>query len=327
MTRMFEVPSHPGVDAARGRPPLTPIVELRADERADGALKRIHRVLLRRIIANGIGVRAVSAGKHLHDFRVAVRRTRTGLRQLKRVYPGAEASRFENGFRWFSETTSPARDLEVFLASVDPYRLALGSPPIDALTSLWAFLRQRERAERALCTAALESERYRSLISEWSEFLDRPAANDDGPDNASRPIREVAAERLGRAYSRVVRRGRDVEPSSPAATFHRLRLDCKKLRYLLEFFWGLFDRNESEQVIAALRRAQDSLGSINDLRVQAEWVERAPDTPPEAGGALSAFLHERQREERSRFVESFTLFTCAETRTGFRRFLHSDPAD
>ncbi len=302
MTRMVEVPSHSGVEASTGPAPVTPIAELQPDERADEALKKIHRALLRSITSHQDGVREVSAGEYLHDFRVAVRRTRTGLRQLKRVYPGAEARRSADGFRWVSETTSTARDLEVFLASVDPYRLAVGSPTIDALASLWEFLRESERAERGRCTAALESERYRSLISEWSEFLDRPAADDGIPDNAGRPIREVAVDRISRAYARLVRRGSDVEPSSPADAFHRLRLDCKKLRYLLEFFCSLFEQNESGLVIASLRRMQNSLGSINDLRVQAVWIERAPGSPTEAGGVLSAFLHERQREERSRFV-------------------------
>ncbi len=327
MTRMVEVPSHPGAEASAGRAPVTPIVELQPDERADEALKKIHRVLLGGITSNDDAVREVSAGEYLHDFRVAVRRTRTGLRQLKRVYPGAEARRIADGFRWLSETTSSARDLEVFLASVDAYRLAVGSPTIDALASLWEFLRESERAERGRCTAALESERYGSLISEWSEFLDRPAAEDGVPDNAARPIHEVAVDRIGRAYSRLARRGSDVEPSSPADAFHRLRLDCKKLRYLLEFFCSLFEQNESGLVIASLRRMQNSLGSINDLRVQAVWIERAPGSPTEAGGVLSAFLHKRQREERSRFVESFAAFTGTEAHTAFRRLLHSDPSD
>jgi len=322
---MAELPSHPGVEAPASHAPVTPIVELHPDERADEALKKIHRALLRSITSHHDGVREVSSGKALHDFRVAVRRTRTGLRQLKRVYPGAEAHRIADGFRWLSKTTSPARDLEGFLASLDPYRLAVGKPTIDALTSLWAFLRESERAERDRCSAALESERYRSLISDWSEFLDRPAADDGLPANAARPIREVAVDRISSAYARLARRGSDIEPASPADLFHRLRLDCKKLRYLLEFFCGLFEHNGSGIIIASLRRTQDSLGSINDLRVHAAWIERAPGPPTEAGGVLSAFLHERQREERSKFVESFAVFSGDETRDGLRRLLSSSP--
>ncbi len=59
---MVEVPRHAGVEASAGRPPVTPIVELHPDERADEALKKIHRVLLRAITSNHDGVREVSAG-------------------------------------------------------------------------------------------------------------------------------------------------------------------------------------------------------------------------------------------------------------------------
>ena len=322
---MAELPKHPGVEAPAGHAPVTPIVELHPDERADEALKKIHRALLRSITSHQDGVREVSSGEALHDFRVAVRRTRTGLRQLKRVYPGADAHRIADGFRWLSETTSSARDLEVFLASVDTYRLAVGNPTIDALTSLWAFLRESERAERDRCTAALESERYRSLISDWNEFLGRPTAADGLPANAARPIREVAVEGIRSAYARLARRGSDLEQASPVDLFHRLRLDGKKLRYLLEFFCSLFEQNGSGIIIASLRRTQDSLGSINDMRVQAAWIERAPGPPTEASGVLSAFLHERQREERSKFIESFAVFIGDETRTGLCRLLDYSP--
>ena len=316
--RMPESAAHTGTASAIRRQPFEPIVELHPRERADEACRKIHRALLERIIANEDGVRSGSAGEYLHDFRVAVRRTRTALQQMKRVHPKREARGLANGFRWLSETTGPARDLEVFLASLDDYRSELGDAAIELLEPLWAFIRDREHDERGQCRSALESDRYGALISAWTAFLDRSPAKNTVPRHAAAPVHGVAADRIERAYARVVRRGRGVATSSPPEAFHRLRLDCKKLRYLLEFFFAFFHRADGDQVVASLRRTQDSLGSINDLGVQAGWTARFADP---ASAELDALLADRQAKERSRFVMDFAAFVGDDAGDAFRRLL------
>jgi len=303
------------IDSGAGGRLIAPIVPLDAALRTDVALKKIHRVLLQRITANEASVRDALAGEYLHDFRVAVRRTRTGLRQLKCVYPREASQRFAADFAWLSANTSVARDLEVFIASLDIYHADLDTDTVDGLQPLVGFLRDHQRTERTLCTSTIESARYKSLISNWVAFLRSPPDPGGTARDAARPVREVGAERIDKAYARVVRRGVDLDETSPAARFHRLRLDCKKLRYLLEFFGALFEGEEGAGTVATLRATQDSLGAINDLRVQREWLERfalrravdrfngcslrLPRGPPEGGAsgvsrALRA-VHQRRQ--------------------------------
>ncbi len=49
---------------------------------------------------------------------------------------------------------------------------------------------------------------------------------------------------------------------------HQLRINCKKLRYLMEFFAPLFPENEIKTLIKALKLLQDNLGNFNDYSVQ-----------------------------------------------------------
>ena len=49
---------------------------------------------------------------------------------------------------------------------------------------------------------------------------------------------------------------------------HRLRIECKKLRYLMEFFAELFPKEEGSAVLRLLRRLQTRLGEFNDALVQ-----------------------------------------------------------
>jgi CHAD domain-containing protein len=298
------------------------IVPLAATLSAAAALKKIHCELLRRIEANQLGVRDLLPGDYLHDFRVAVRRTRTGLRQLERVYPAAARKRFADDFQWLSKNSNDARDLEVYLQSFDTFSEALGADTVDALAPFIRFLRGHEGRERGRCTEAIESTRYRSLMSDWRDFLQQPADRVDAPD-ASRPVREVAAERIASAYERVVRRSGGLQLDAPATAFHRLRLDCKKLRYLLEFFADLFEGNDGARAIVALKQTQDSLGAINDLHVQAGWLERFPGEETDATRALGGHLRERQRIERNEFLERFATFTSAETAATLRKFVRT----
>ena len=301
-----------------------PIVPLHAAMDTDTALRAVHRELLRRILANQDGVRQARSGEFLHDFRVAVRRTRTGLSQLKHVYPRPEANAFAQEFKWVSASTSPARDLEVYLAAFASFRTDLGAETVAALEPVRQFLRDHQRGEHARCTEVLESQRYAALVRDWARFLEAPMASAGAPRDAARPIREVAATRIAAAYRRVVRRGEKLQPESPGSAFHRLRLDAKKLRYLLEFFGDLFDGEHGARALGALRRTQDALGAINDLRVQGEWLTLIPEPPGRAAGLLAAHMQARQQQERSAFLESFAAFVHHDSGAALRRFLGLD---
>jgi len=307
--------------------------------RADAALKAIHHALFEIVLANENGVRSGLDGEFLHDFRVATRRTRTGLRQLPGVYPKGAARGFAAEFRWLAQTTNAARDLEVYLRSLDSYGQSHEAVDLEALTPLVSFLRERQSVERVRCTEALDSDRYEDLKGEWTAFLDGPEPFDDTLSTAGLPVLPVACERIWKAYRRVVRRGRKITAESPAKRFHRLRLQCKKLRYLLEFFHSLFDEQDADSAILALKEIQDVLGDLNDIEVQLGWIERfrasqaaertegnaTVDEPgslmPDATAAvegLCTLLEARRTEQRSHFADVFAKFSSRANETAYR---------
>ena len=68
----------------------------------------------------------------LHDFRVAVRRTRSLQRQLEPVFPPEPLAHFRSEFRWLQQATGPVRDLDVHqldLVRVSRGRATHGRPP------------------------------------------------------------------------------------------------------------------------------------------------------------------------------------------------------
>ncbi|MGD2062397.1 MAG: CHAD domain-containing protein, partial [Nitrospirota bacterium] len=293
------------------------------------ATRLIHKRLLATMHANEVGVRQNLDEEFLHDFRVASRRARSALAQIKAVFPEEIVDHYRKELSWLGSVTGPVRDLDVYLGNMDGYRASLPEETRDALAPLQAFLEARHATEHGRLVEALGSSRYRELIDGWQRFLDRPRNKGRAPANAARPISEVASERIWRVYRRVLKDGHAIGPESPATALHRLRIDCKKLRYLMEFFRSLYDTETIEQLIDSLKRLQDNLGDFNDCTVQQETLrDLARQMAEEDGmpvetylamGHLLALLEERQARERARFAEQFAQFSADEHRQRFRR--------
>jgi CHAD domain-containing protein len=78
-------------------------------------------------------------------------------------------------------------------------------------------------------------------------------------------VREVLPGRIWQQYGAI----RAFEPAVPCAsvtTLHALRIEAKRLRYILEFFSDVLDPCASE-AIAALTALQDHLGKLHDADV------------------------------------------------------------
>lgn len=297
--------------------------------RTDHAVKEILGALLATLRRNEDGVRRDLDSEYLHDLRVASRRARALLTQVKEVLPEEGATLLCKELAWLGKVTGPTRDLDVYLLTMPAYRESLPATAATDLEPLAEFLYDRRRQERAELVAALDGRRYRDLLRRWKRLDDAPLPEASPMANAQRPVATVASEHIWRAYRRVWRRGRRIEPDTPAALLHRLRIECKKLRYLLELFRNLYDPEEVGGLIKALKQLQDNLGAFNDLEVQqhhlremaAQMATAGAAQPPTlmAMGRLVDQLELRQAEERRRFADCFARFSTRENRRRFRR--------
>ena len=278
--------------AAVGRRPAdyTGKLDLRLDpaERTDRTLKRILTALWEVMQVNEDGLRRDLDPEFLHDFRVAVRRTRSCLGQVRGVFDEATRRRFAGEFAWLGRLTGPPRDLDVHLLNLRGCEADLPASAHGVLAPLAEHLERRRQQARGRQAAGLDSARCRALKQEWGRFLASDAEGKGGA--AARGVGEVAAERIARAFARVRRRGRVLSAETPAETVHELRIACKKLRYLLEFFRSLFEPDRAGAFIRSLKRLQDDLGEYNDLQVQQRELETAAAELLAAGGADAAAL-------------------------------------
>jgi CHAD domain-containing protein len=114
------------------------------------------------------------------------------------------------------------------------------------------------------------------------------------------------------------------------AALHRARVDCKRLRYLVEFFADPLGEAASE-AIAAIERLQDALGAFNDLGVQLRALERALREVPRdsadaverasALGALIELLESRRAKARRRSLRRVAELAEKKSARVFERLL------
>jgi CHAD domain-containing protein len=304
-------------------------VPLRAEERADTAAAAVLRALLGVIEANLEGTIEDLDSEFLHDLRVSVRRSRAVQRELKGVFPPAELARFRAEFRWLQQASGDARDLDVHVLEFDAMRALVGGPGYesmrDDLDPLLDVLRARRAKAHTQLVRDLRSQRATRLLSAWRAFLDRlqEADETERPD-AARPIGEVAGKRIRKVYRQMVRMGRAIDESSPAADYHELRKKGKELRYLLELFGApLYPGEVVKPMIKTLKGLQDVLGRHQDREVQVAVLRslgpevgetREPEGALMAMGALIARLAEDERAARGEFAGRFAEFAAEEQR-------------
>ena len=293
-------------------------IPLERSLRADEAAKRVFLQFLLDLIRNETGTRKDLDSEFLHEFRVAVRRTRAGLARLQGIFPTATRQFFRREFAWLGGVTSSMRDMDVYLLKLPEFRKSVPKAVRDDLKPLEQVLRKRRLAERRKLLRALGSVRYKRLKSSWSDFLSQPVPEQTQLKAATRPIGQVASERIWKIYRRVLRTGGKITSESPAADLHQLRLEAKKLRYLMEFFRDLFDEQQITKLVTAMKSLQNNLGDFNDLEVQQQTLrgiaeelnanESANARTLMAMGRLIERLEGRHAVERTRFTSVFAQF-------------------
>jgi CHAD domain-containing protein len=241
----------------------------------------------------------------LHDFRVAVRRTRAILSQLKNEIPPGQAGVFREEFKWLGSVTGPIRDLDVCLQKEKTYRELLSESLRPGLARLMEDIQQQRKTRLIMMQENLQSSRAVNLFANWREFLSALPADITWPAGQT-PCAKVAIKVVRRCYRRLVRdAGVIVKGDNQDGTIHTLRIQAKKFRYMSEFFRCFFSAAHMDALLKELRELQDDLGDFNDLAVQIKGFEQRREAlqPDETVRAALAQLLSRLADEKERLLK------------------------
>jgi CHAD domain-containing protein len=314
-----------GVGAPRRGDVSSPRVDLASTVRADIGARRIHLALLAVLEANEPGLRANLDSEFLHDFRVTVRRTRSLLGQIRRVFPTRHVEHFSTEFSWVGRLTGPPRDLDVLVLSLRERGADFSAADMQVLRD---FFTQAQQQEHDRLIESLDSDRYQQLISDWKAFLHRRTATRVDAENAGSRLATVVAGRAWQLSQRIANTARSIDRQTSPARLHEARIDAKKLRYLIDVTPAFYDPADLECILGALKKLQRVLGDFNDAAAQEKRLLDygrmlgAAGGPPDALlalGRLAEQSHQRRERLRHEVVEKLERFQARETRMACRR--------
>lgn len=275
------------------------------------------------ISANWHGAADQIDPEFLHDLRVAVRRTRTVLRQGKWVLPESVVGPAVDRFGSLGTLTGPLRDLDVYLLEWDSYTAMFEPVVLAALEPVREVLERRHEIASATLTSALQSPEATTWFAEWQHWLTEPMPDANRGVHADRQLGHEVARHIQRAQHKLVTDGRLVEPDTPAEEVHNLRKDAKKLRYLFECFASLLPEPERKSFVQRLKALQDNLGEHQDAEVHVGELraishelhdDGASSATMRAIGQLTERLDERRVAARVAFAERFEAYDTPATR-------------
>ncbi len=89
---------------------------------------------------NIVGIEQDTDAKFLHDYRVAVRRTRTALKDIPGIFSKKTVNRAAESFRILGKLSNKVRDLDVFLLLKAEYLKLISNDLQDGLYILFDYI-------------------------------------------------------------------------------------------------------------------------------------------------------------------------------------------
>ena len=235
--------------------------------------------------------------ERLHQLRVALRKIRSFLALLAKELDLPQAKELQKSIKAIMKQTNRARDLDVYLEWMQHYKKIVPPKKLKRLTQ--SLHKEREAAYIALLHT-LQSPQFSLLLFRLHAF----AANQP---HQRIPSIILAKRALKRQLHKVWERTSRLNSSSKPKKYHRLRIEIKKLRYLMEFFAFVFEPKEYEKLIHKIKKIQEILGRHQDTTVQMEYLQLLVQKNPSEKKALLSLrqhLKRKAKKLRKKFLAS-----------------------
>ncbi|WP_234679641.1 CHAD domain-containing protein [Bradyrhizobium monzae] len=231
----------------------------------------------------------------LHQIRIALTHLRTAIRFFSPMVDDALRPNVWAELKWLNGQLGMVRDLDVAIERV----LAETGDELAVIAELQHWDQKRAESHRLLARA-LQSARYRRLVEQASIWIESGPWSTRRSKEAIRlrrcPLADHATSQLTEWEKALLRKAKKLRKLDVEKR-HKLRILNKRLTYSIESLQDLFaDESLTKQksILKQLRRAQKSLGQLNDDARGQTLAASLNEAVPEAG---IRFL-DRKREKK-----------------------------
>ncbi|MGF2735594.1 CHAD domain-containing protein [Marinobacter sp. DUT-1] len=239
------------------------------------------------------GVKVGLDDEFLHQFRIAIRRSRAIAESVEEVTGDKSLKQSIKQLKHHARATSRLRDLHVFLQDLP----VLCDQNNELQTALGTWAETEADQEHHALVKRLESKRYRDTMHRWDSLIHSRQFRKLAGRLTPKDIRKAVENRI----KEFNRRTAELLHNSPDEDIHRLRKLLKRIRYLMEL-----DAKGWKRPLKALKQRQELYGRFQDLHVQIELVKafrtRAPETLPGAVDGLKERLEQQKADARRQIL-------------------------
>ncbi|MEY4505027.1 MAG: hypothetical protein RL154_1324, partial [Pseudomonadota bacterium] len=246
----------------------------------------------------------------LHDYRVDLRKARALLSQFKTIFEPKTLVELKSGLTKIGRNTNQARDLDVYWLKVREHQEVY---PNRDLSVFLNYLKISSDKEYKKLAKFFKSHEYTNICNVFTNFIELNSAHGK---HANDNIAQLVAKKIKKLHKKLLADGSSLSIESEDTLFHELRIDCKKLRYLLEFFESVLDSTKAQLAIKLIKNLQTILGNFQDLSIQRlKIIELADDMTKHLQaidsktlitiGMLVGNLEDEQKVYKGLFFQSF----------------------
>ena len=201
----------------------------------------------------------------LHNLRVNLRKVRSLLKIFNGVFDEKVTLFFGENFKILANSTNKKRDLDIFLGFLSEQKHA---------NELIYFVQKALNLEYENVKSYLGDEENYAFLKEWEIFLN------EGEFYRSK-LFDVSLSRLGSFKLRTLlvlaqKRLKSLDQDCPNESFHKIRIELKKVRYTYEFLSEIFYFDGLKKYEERLKDMQDIFGALQDYDVWLGILERLP---------------------------------------------------
>lgn len=202
----------------------------------------------------------------LHQFRIACRRSVVLMGEFTLLYEGERLLEHRTGLKNLINISNTKRDMDVLkseLSNIDGETYYQ-----DALDVLKEYVENILQIEHDSIIDYFKSEACTNVLMAWKNYI-----TDANRTNISiygrYPIDSLSKYVIFQRFLKIKKRIKVLDPKHDASeTLHKLRIEYKKMRYLLETFGYLYEKKEIKKLLKEMKKLQNVLGLFHDSHQQ-----------------------------------------------------------
>lgn len=241
----------------------------------------------------------------VHRMRVAIRHFRALLRIYAEIFAAAGGAALDQELRWLSAQLGRARDADVCEMAIRDFNAALPAAAAAAAAPYAEHLRETTIAAYMNLGEVFAGERYASLLDRMQRFIAAGPGGAVSERLGQLSVSDAADKDVHPAAKKMLKRGDRIVAGSPARRWHKLRIQAKRLRYLVDFF-AVAELMRWQPSVVELGKLQDLLGDHQDAITARERLRDYLDSLP----ADDTSLELRLSIDRLMGTEADRISTC-----------------